>query len=624
MKKKILVLVLALCMLTCTAFAQENSYTPGTYTASEAGMGGDVTMEMTFDAAAITAVKITGDKETPGIGDKAIEQLTAAIMQAQSAEVDSVAGATITSTAIKTAAAACIDQAKGAAQAKAEFAAEQTADVIVIGGGAAGLSAAVSAAENGASVILLEANGVLGGATIRSGGHILVFDEATNAAMDRNDDALAKYLEYDPADFGDFGEALTTAQSQITEYLKGETAGRFDSPELALVDHYLKGNGTDLDGNKAAMDYALLKESFVNASSLNAWLIENGMGIQQAMFTTHSGTPVDGPSGLVNALKNSAEAKGAQIILNMRATELIVENNAVVGVVAQDNEGKTYTYHANKGVVIASGGYQANSEMVVKYQNVGKGLSANNASTSPDTNRGDGMVMAEAIGAQLRDMGFICTVIQGYHGGASMGEFGKVNGTQQLIVNANGERFMDDVKANGMSTGVGIYNDQPDGLGYFIGDAKMLDAINAKQDGLAQDLAGRGDWFVIADTLEEAIEKSGLDVEKTLKTIENFNGYVDAGADPDFGRTAFNGKVESNNGPYIVAKFESHIHLTFGGLVINRNAQVLDTNNEPIANLYASGDVVSGFEGSAHQTGDCLTFIIYYGKVAGEQAAASL
>ena len=124
---------------------------------------------------------------------------------------------------------------------------------------------------------------------------------------------------------------------------------------------------------------------------------------------------------------------------------------------------------------------------------------------------------------------------------------------------------------------------------------------------------------MVADSLEEALAKSGLDVETAMETITTFNGYVDAGTDPDFGRTAFNGKVE--NGPFAAVKMENHYHLTFGGLVIDTDAQVLDENNQPIPHLYAAGDVISGFEGAAHQSGDCLTVVLFYGKVAGQKAA---
>lgn len=628
--KKLLAIVLALglALTGCSAAssqkpAEESAgiYTPGTYTASASGMG-KITVEMTFDANTITAVNATGADETAGIGTLALEQLPGAILEKQSAEVDAVASATITSNAIITAAKSCIDQAMGIeTDTTAENVLEQTADVVVVGAGGAGLAAAASAGQNGASVIILEANGIVGGSTIRSGGHMLVFDEAINASMDRNDDAVKVYLDYDPADFGEWGDTLVRLQEQVKEYLSSNTEGRFDSVEMALIDHFIKGQGEDLEGNAVTNDFQMVKTAFENATALNEWLVSGGMGIQDKLFTTHSGTPVNGASGMVGALQSMAEEAGAQIVLNMRATELLMENGKAVGVKAIDADGTEHIYHANKGVILATGSFSSNGEMCAEYQTIGKGLGADNGSTNPATNTGDGIVMAQSAGAQLRDMGFMCTTLTGYHNSCSSAEFNKINGKQQLVVNAEGKRFMDGTKASGMSMVINVINDQTDGLVYYIGDSAMLNALNAVSETFVDDMTSRGDWFVVADTLEEALSKARLDVATTMETIETFNSYVDAENDPDFGRTKFNGKVE--NGPYVVVKMESHYHLTFGGLVIDTNAQVLDQNDQPIAHLYAAGDITSGFEGDVHQSGDCLTNVLYYGKVAGEQAAAN-
>ncbi len=606
-----------------SAAAGDGVFQPGIYSASAAGMGGDVTVEMEFDENSILSVYAEGAEETPGIGTLALEQLPDAVLDAQSADIDGVAGASVTSSALLTAVQSCIDQAKGEetdADTTEALPVEETADVIVVGGGGAGMAAAASASQNGASVILLEANGILGGSTIRSGGHILVFDDDINASMDRNDEALQAYLDYDAADFGEWGEALLTAQEQISAYLKGDQQGRFDSVELALVDHYLKGSGTDRNGEEVTLDYELCKTAFENADNLNAWLIEGGMELQDTMYNAHGGTPVDGAAGLMQALENMAEENGAEILLQMRATQLLMEDGKAVGVVAEDANGMQHTYHADNGVILATGSFSSNPEMVSEYQTMGSGLSSNVGSTNPATNVGDGILMAQSANAQLRDMGFLCTMLKGYHEGGTSREFGAINGKQQLIVNAEGIRFMSDLKAAGMTT-VGGINDQTDGLAYFIGDEKMINALNEETEGFVDDVVSRGGWFFVGDTLEEAAEAAGLDAETVQKTVDQFNEYVDAEEDPEFGRTEFNGKVEE--GPFAVVKMENHYHLTFGGLVINTDAQVLDEDGQVIANLYAAGDVTSGFEGAAHQSGDCLTTVLYYGKVAGEQAAGS-
>ena len=623
MKKLISILLALVLVLACALSAAAE-----TYTGEAEGKNGKVIVEITVADGKITDIQVIEQAETVGIADEPLAKIPGMVVETQSLDIDGFTGATVTRDALL----AAIEMAAGEAgldtqamktvQVEAnvsEEPAEDTADVIVIGAGGAGLAAAAGAAQKGASVIVLEANGIVGGATIRSGGHLLVFDDAINASMDRNDEALQAYLAYDPADFGEWADILTTLQGQIKAYLESEQTGRFDSVEMALIDHYIKGSGKDLDGNEATNDYALLTAAFYGASDINAWLVDAGMGIQDKMYNAHGGTPVGGSAALISTLQTMAESSGARVVLNMRATELIVEDGKVTGVIAQDAQGNPHTYHAGGGVVMATGGFQSNAVMAVEYQKIGAGLGANNASTSPATNVGDGITMTRSLDAKLRDMGFMVTVMEGYHEGSSLSEFGKINAQSQLTVNANAKRFGDDTKNAGMGTAGSAYINQPDGLVYFIGDAKMVNGLNAAQEGFTDTMQARGDWFVVRDTIEEAAEAMGLDVETLKATIETFNSYVDAGEDKDFGRTKFNGKVES--GPFCIAKGEAHYHLTFGGLVINANAQVLNSKDEVIPGLYAAGDVLSGLEGDAHQSGDCITTMLYFGKVAGENAA---
>lgn len=619
MKKRLFALLLSL-MLLQSGMAWAESQV---FTGEGNGMGGTLTVEMTVDNGVITALSIVSHSDTPGICDGAIEQVPAAIVENQSLAVDTVSGATVTSNAIieaatQAAVAAGLDiealQKPVEKETISTESTEQTADVIVIG---AGLAAAAAAGENGASVIVLEAAGIVGGSTVRSGGHMLLFDDAVNASMERNDEALAKYLDYKAEDFGEWGEALTTAQEQIRAYLESDQVGRFDSKELALVDHYLKGIGTDLSGNEVTLDYNLIREGVMNTDALNAWLISGGMGIQDAMYNAHGGTPVDGAMGMVSALNNLASAGGAKIILNMKATELLTENNVVCGVKAVDNVGNDYIFHANKGVVIATGSFSSNGAMCAKYQNISTGLFEGNGTSNPLTNDGTGIKMAEAAGAALRDMQFMCTMTSGINN-LARSSWNKIPTAGQLMVNANGVRFGDETDKTYLGGMNAAVINQPYARAWIVGDSQWIDAINAAKDGLVDEAVANGTAFV-ADTIEEVATLSGLDAATLAKTVADYNSYVESGVDPEFGRTEFGSKVEK--GPFIVVIGEGIYHLTFGGLVINTNAEVLDANGEAIPGLYAAGDVISGFEGDTHQSGDCLTLVLYYGKVAGEQAS---
>lgn len=488
------------------------------------------------------------------------------------------------------------------------------ADVVVVGAGAAGLAAAATASGAGATVVVLESGSFAGGATLYSGGHMLWLDEEFNATQERNDADLEKYLDLDPETLGEAAGDLRVLQGQVQDYLADSTrAGKFDSIERVMVDHYLKGAGTDCDGNPVHLDYAIIRAAAETNMEVLAWLQSGGMEIKDTPYGMHANSPVNGGSSLVDALLNLAESAGAQVRYETKVTGLVVDDGAVVGVRYVGKDGQAGTIGAGR-VVLASGGYAANAPLAALYQNVGTGLSQNCGTTNPATNRGEGMAMAQRGGAAVRDLQFLTTVLEGYHNGCSLAEVGKIMGTQQLVVNAECGRFADEATAFKSTMNNQALNDQTDGLSFLVGDAKMLAALNEAKEGFAEDLAER-DWFCVADTLEEAAASLGLDADALAATVDQFNSYVDAGEDPDFGRTDFAGKVEE--APFVVAKMEMHYHLTFGGLIVDEKARVLDINGQPIAGLYAAGDVTSGYEGKVHQSGDCLSIVVCGGIAAG-------
>lgn len=607
-----LILAFALCMIACAGIC-ESLYMPGIYEASVNGMGGPVEVKVEFNESAIVSVTAVGEKETKGLGDVALEKLIPAVMQARSADVDAVADATITSNAMLQAVASCINQAKGIAE-ETVVETEATADVIVVGAGAAGLSAAADAVANGASVIVLEANSFLGGAAGTSMGNILHMDQELFATEDRNDAALAKYAGYSVDQFPEpWKSDYVKLMEQLDAYANnGQEKGKFVTVERVMVDHYVKGMGKDLEGNVVTLDYDMIRSGVEAAQDNYNWLV--GYGLTTTPLMEYVSTLAGRGMGLIDLLTKAAE--GADIRVSTRATDLIVENGKVVGVIAVDGNGNEITFRANGGVVLATGSFCSNGKMIAKYQKIGTGLTANIPSNNPAGNRGDGIVMAEKVGAALRDMSFMQTYLKGYQNMAASGEAGNVFKNAQLVVNTDAARFADDSNQSKIVSRYG--NDQKEGILIAVGDSKMIDALNGITEGLADDLIARGMAFK-ADTLEEAAKLAGLDAAVLAATVETYNGYVDAGEDKDFGRKTFNGKVE--NGPYYIAKLQLAAHLTFGGLVIDAQSQVLDNNNAPIAGLYAAGDVTSGYEGIVHQTGNCLSIIINTGRIAGAEAA---
>ena len=566
--KKVAALVLGafLTMLCCPAFAGQ--YTPGTYEASVNGMGGPVTVKMEFSEEEILSVEASGDQETKGLGDVAIEELKERILAAQSAEVDVVSGASVSSTAMLSAAADCIEQARGMKEEE-ELPNEEWADVVVVGAGAAGFSAAAGALEQGASVIILEANSFVGGAASTSMGNILDLDPARQAEQERNDASLEKYASYSEEEFPEpWKSDYVRLMEQISEYLEnGEEKGRLVTVERVMVDHYLKGRGTDLDGKEVSMDYDLIRAGVEHAVDNYKWL--ESLGLTTTPLMEYVSTPEGRGAGLIELLSKGAE--GAEVRLNTRAKKLLFEDGRITGVVADNEEGKEFTYHAAKGLILATGSFSSNGEMVAQYQRIGTGLTENIPSNNPAGNRGDGILMAQEVGAQLRDMSFIQTYLKGYQNLSSSGEASSAFGAAMLVVNSGAERFADESNQSRIVSREG--NDQKDGVLFAIGDAKMIAALEEKTPGLSEDLISRGMAYQ-ADTLEDLAQLAALDGETLLSTIDAFNGFVDAGEDQDFGRTAFNGKVEE--GPFYAAKLQLACHLTFGGLVIDTQGRVLE------------------------------------------------
>lgn len=617
--KKTLSMILAFAMLlqvTC-CFAEAATFTPGTYEGVGKGIGGDVKVSLTVDANQITDVKVDVSNETPGYGRDHQAAYEEQIKNTAGAEIDGVSGCTVTNNAVKDAAQKALNAAQGKAEEE-EAPRNTQADVIIIGAGGAGLAAANTAVEAGASVIVIETNGFAGGATATSGGNFINIDPEQNALEERNDAALEKYATYSVEDFPEKWQPHYLALMEEIEAYKQNGVGAFDSANRAIIDHFITGDGYDLDGNRVNLNYDITVKPLEANQEIKDWLVANGMTIKPG---STSSSHFSGPTGrgpeMIEALLNAAE--GADIQYNTRAVSLVVTDGRVTGVKAVTGDGIEIEYTANKGVIIASGGFTSNTEKAAEYQNMYTGLSAANPSNEPASCQGDGIWMAMDIGAAVNDMAFITTMLKGYNNMATSGEETTVYNAAQLAVNVNGKRFIDDKPASGPAAAVRYaLNDQPEAIMYAIGDQKMIDAINANTEGLAEKLMERGIAWK-ANSVEEAAQAAGLDAAVLTETVKTFNGYVDAGVDADFGRTAFNGKVE--DGTVYIVKLQSAYHLTFGGLTIDAQTRVLNTEGNVIPGLYAAGDAVGNFEGDIHQSGFCITQVLWMGRTAGQVVA---
>lgn len=623
MKK--IALALLVCLLLVMTSAMALAYTEGTYTAQAQGNNGPVTVSVTFSADAITEVAVTEHAETAGLSDRPIEEIPAAIVAHQSLGVDTISGATNTSNAILTAVADCVAQAGGDVEAlkavEVEAAPvediEATYDVVVVGGGGAGLTAAITAAQQGAEVILIEKAGALGGNTLIAGQGFNASDPERQANTEMSEaltTELESYLELDPADFGAFAEVLETVKAQINEYLASGSDTLFDSPELHMLHTYMGGKRTGLDGTVIEPDLELTRTFATNALSALEWAESIGAEwndttstILGAMWPRSHGLS---NGNIITILTDAATAEGVEILTDTRGNELIVEDGRVAGVKATTSAGANVTLHANSGVVLATGGFSANAPMVAEYNNYWPGLSDTMPSTNAPTITGDGIIMAQEVGADLTGMGFAQLMPSSHpvDGSLFSGIWGSAE--TQVFVNKEGKRYVNEYAERDVLSKAAL--EQTDGIFYIICDNKI--AKNADVEGM--EAAGN---VVVADTLEELAEKLEIPVDTFVAEIERYNSFVDAQKDDDFGKPLFGEKIDE--APFVATPRSPALHHTMGGVKIDTETHVLSTEGTPIPGLYAAGEVTGGLHAGNRLGGNAMTDFLVFGRIAGENAA---
>jgi fumarate reductase flavoprotein subunit len=569
-----------------SAASASGAFKAGTYTAAAKGMGGDVTVEVVVTADEITGVKVVSHKETPGISDLPIEQIPAKIIETQSLAVDTVSGATITSTALLTAVTDCLTQAGADVEAlknkkvevkKAEDVTAE-ADVIVIGAGGAGLAAAVTANQAGASVIVLEKTPKVGGNTIMAGGALNAVDEGSETAIANK-----------------------------------------DSVEL----HYKQ----TFEGGDKQGDPELVRKLVTNAWDGVEWLKGLGMEFKPGTFTVLGGLwprahkPVEPVgTGFFKAYNTYIDSHdNIEIMFNTKATDLITENGKVTGVVAVGETGNKVTLTAKKGVVLATGGFAANVEMRQKYNKTWATLDASIKSTNPPSSTGDGIAMATAVNAQLVQMENIQLLPMGDPNTGSLSGNIEMGVENRIFVNDEGKRFVDegarrDVMTNALfqqpNAHMWVILDSHD---YPTGDEKnnFNESIN--------ELIAAGRAFK-GETLEELAGKIGVVPENLVAAVTEFNTHVDSKTADSFGRTLYADKIDK--GPFYAGARVPTVHHTMGGVKINTEAQVIDSNGNIIPGLYAAGEVTGGIHGANRLGGNALTDTVVFGRIAGTNAAA--
>ena len=444
---------------------------------------------------------------------------------------------------------------------------KQSADVVVIGAGGAGLAAAVQARQDGVNnIVVLEKMPMVGGNTNRATGGL-------NAA----------------------GTAQQTAK------------GIEDSAELMYKDT-MKG-GYDKNNPELVKKLTVeAKDSVEWLTSLGADLSDVGRMAGASVDRTHR--PTGGAAvgaHLVETLKKAADKEKIDIRLWNEVTEVILDKEGkVTGVKATNKEGTEYVIDT-KVVIIAAGGFSANEEMVIKYKEDLKGFATTNHSGAT----GDGIVLAEKLGADFVDMAEIQTHPTVVPEKAVM-VTEAVRGNGAILINKDGKRFIDELKTRDVVSKAIL--EQKDKIAYLFFDEGLRKSLKATEEYFNMNLVVEG------NSVEELADKLKIDKAAMTESINKYNGYVTTKVDAEFKRADM--KRQLSEGKVYAIPVTPAVHHTMGGIKINTNAEVANKDGKTIPGLFAAGEVTGGVHGGNRLGGNALADIITYGRTAGKNAAS--
>lgn len=529
-----------------------------TYSATGNGYHGEMTVNVTIEDGKITDVELGDNHETNVVIDRAFPVIRERILEANTADVDSVTAATFSSYAIKTAVADAMQQAGLEAPKVAMQNAEKTAteraaescDIVIVGGGPAGLAAAVSAKQTNAdkNVILVEKLDILSG----NGKFDMNFFDMINTEAQKaagNDEwvgeaGLAKFIEEKSSN--------------------GESAERIQvwANEEYTLDAWLRAMGVELNYNYGGTNH-------------------------MAEDNQYSGEVIQA------GLEKAAAELGVDVRVGTKGVDLVMEDGACKGVIVTNNAGETYTINA-ASTIITTGGFCSNKELLAEYA---PGYEVFNTSNQMGTT-GDFVKIFEQNGFKMENMGkmsFFSNIIVPYRdltGGADMNLLANNEGT--LLPNKSG-----------MDRGTMI-KEQPNGAAYYITDKTGYDSFYRirKHVGLG--------YYAEGATLEELAEKLSINAEGLKASVEQYNADAAAGAE-NAQIAAVPKRALDAEGPYYGVRVEAANHMTKGGVVCNENAQVLNADDTVVPGLYAAGEVT--WQAGGYSESVC------FGKVAGAQAA---
>ncbi len=538
-------------------------------------------------------------------------------------------------------------------------------DVLIIGAGAAGLTAALAASEAGARVTVIEKGERLGGTAAISGGIVWVANNPAMQALglaDSREEALAYFRSLNHGEMQDeVLEAFIDSGPHALAFLH-----ELGAAELSVVpgypDYYLDRPGAKPGGGRA------LDNELFDFNLLGDWAakVYNGGDVQRLMLRE---TPLGGGTGytdpkvmqervaadlrgwgqaLIGRLLKACLDRGIEPVLGTQAKRLLIEDGRIAGAEVTGNEG-SYTITAKRGVVLATGGFEWDAKLKSAFL---RGPMP--APASPPINTGDGLKMAMAVGADLGNMTSAWWMPTLSIPGARWPDNGGVGGEGErrsmpvliertlphtILVNRSGKRFCNE--ANNYASLAGAFHVfDPERYGYPNMPAYLiLDQQYMSRYPLAGHMPGQPvpDWIISADTLPELAAKTGVDAAQLAATVAAFNTHAENAEDPEFGRgrspydsfygdrsrpgaAATLGSIDT--APYYAVEISLGALGTHGGPRTNGKAQVLDVSGQAIAGLYGAGNVIACPTGTVYAgAGGTLGPALTLGYIAGQSAA---
>ena len=575
----------AVAMVFAAGFAAASMAAPVTAEGTGVGKHGDITVAVTFDAGKIQDIKIVKNAENPILAKKVFTDLKDQVVALSSTDVDLISGATFSAKGFID---AVNDAAKkaGVTLAKADKKALKKAarelpktsnyDVVVIGAGGAGFSAAITAKNAGANVVLLEKMPAVGGNSLISGAEMNVAKNWVQPKLGINDDSPELHAQ---------------------DTFKGGD-GKGDMKVINVMTHEA------LDAAKWCRDYLGVRFEddnlfFFGGHSRKRALIPIG----------HTGTE------FIAKFQAKADELGIPVITNMKAEELIKNKDGRVVGVKATMDGSEYTFNAKGGVVLATGGFGANPEMVKKYN---PKIDERFKTTDAPGTTGEALYMAERAGAQLVNMGYIQTypICDPLSGAIELIADARFDGA--IMLNQEGKRFVEELQRRDVLSEA-ILNQTGQYCWVLWNDniGKISNTVKAHAN--EYEAFTKQGIMTTCDDLKCIADFTKIPFDQLQKTVKRVSDMAGKGNDKDFNHRS--GLVDMQQGKYYVIKAVPSTHHTMGGVRINEKAEALTAEGKVIPGLWAAGEVTGVTHGTNRLGGNAYTDIIVFGRIAGEAAA---